>query len=360
MPAAGAVSPLRPALAAAAFYALFSAAGLALHGGDPLWFVWIGSAYADRQPGGTIGYDGQFVYYIARDGWAAVPHLDNPAYRLQRIGYPLLARALAGGAPAAIPWAMLLINFAAIVATTFLLAGWLARRALSPWYGLVYALSIGVVLAYSRDLTEPLAYALGGAGLLLWLAGRRAPALLLLALAGLTRETTLLLAAGVIPAELARRRVGRALGLAATALPWLVWQQVLHATLGASPLTVAAAMHLVPLRGALANLQLEPGRLTALGVVTLPALLLLAVGARAAWRQPTRPLAWLLLVHAAFALMLSDESSMHIMAAGRISIGLLLAVLLALPGWPPRARLAAALWPTLPTLLWLVPVLRWP
>jgi len=360
MPAAGVVSPLRPALAAAVFYVLFSALALALHGGDPLWFVWIGTAYAERQPGGTTGYDGQFVYYIARDGWAALPHLDNPAYRLQRIGYPLLARLLAGAAPAAIPWAMLAINLAAIVATTFLLAGWLARRALSAWYGLVYALSVGVFLSFSRDLTEPLAYALGTAGLLLWLAGRRAAALVLLALAGLTRETTLLLAAGLIPAELARRRYGRALGLAAAALPWLIWQQVLHAVLGDSPLVVAETLHFVPLGGAVANLQLEPGRLTALLVVGLPALLLFAVGARAAWRRPAQPLAWLLLVHSALALLFSDESYMHIMGVGRLSIGLLIAVLLALPAWPPRARLAAALWPTLPTLVWLVPVLSWP
>lgn len=359
MPAAGAVSPLRPALAAAAFYALFTAVGLALHGGDPLWFVWIGTAYADLQPGGTTGYDGQFVYYIARDGWAAVPHLDNPAYRLQRIGYPLLARLLAGGAPAAIPWAMLAINFAAIVATTFLLAGWLARQGLSAWYGLVYALSVGVFLSYSRDLTEPLAFGLGTAGLLLWLAGRRPAALLCLALAGLTRETTLLLAAGLIPAELARRQWGRALALAAVALPCVVWQLALQRVLGASPLAVAATLHVIPLQGALANLQLEPGKLTALLVVALPALLLLAVGARTAWRRPTQPIAWLLLVHSALALAFSDESYLHIMAVGRLSLGLLIAALLALPGWPPRARLATALWPTLPTVFWLLPVLAW-
>src|SRR4051812_24326300 len=107
-------------LAAAVFYGAFTLAGLALHGWNPLWFVWIGERYASGDPHGRTGYDGQFVYYIARDGVDAVPHLDSPAYRLGRILYPALAAGVSGGHQALIPWAMVLINFAAIVTTTAL------------------------------------------------------------------------------------------------------------------------------------------------------------------------------------------------------------------------------------------------
>ena len=50
--------------------------------------------FSELNPQGTTGYDGQFAYYIARDGFAAAPNLDNPSWRFQRIIYPALARAL--------------------------------------------------------------------------------------------------------------------------------------------------------------------------------------------------------------------------------------------------------------------------
>src|ERR1700753_3211820 len=47
------------------------------------------------------GYDGQFSYNIARYGWNAAPLIDLPAYRMQRILLPALARPFA-------PWPTLL------------------------------------------------------------------------------------------------------------------------------------------------------------------------------------------------------------------------------------------------------------
>src|SRR5262245_66439353 len=90
------------AATAAAFYAAFTLTALALHGWNPLWFVWIGEHYAYHDPNGRSGYDGQFVYYIARDGLDAVPHLDSPSYRLGRILYPALVARLRGGSLATI------------------------------------------------------------------------------------------------------------------------------------------------------------------------------------------------------------------------------------------------------------------
>src|SRR5262245_62003051 len=132
----GAVAPV--VLSAAAFYAAFTVAGLALHGWNPLWFVWIGERFSELVPHGRTGYDGQFIYYFARDGWAALPHIDNPPYRLQRILYPLLARWAALGHAAAIPWTMVAINAASIIATTWLVTRWLVAHQVWCWYGLVY------------------------------------------------------------------------------------------------------------------------------------------------------------------------------------------------------------------------------
>src|SRR5690348_16603456 len=80
--------------------------------------------YRYRSPDG-IGYDGQFAYYIALDPPNAHVYMDFPAYRYTRILYPMLARALAFGQPALIPYTLLLINYLAVVGGTLALALWL-------------------------------------------------------------------------------------------------------------------------------------------------------------------------------------------------------------------------------------------
>jgi hypothetical protein len=354
-----ATTPGRTAAAAAAFYAAFTITALAQHGWNPLWFVWIGERYASGVPSGRTGYDGQFVYYIARDGWAAAPHLDNPPYRFQRIVYPGLVRVLSGGDPAAVAWLMLAVNYAAIVVTTWLLARWLRDHRQPLWYGLAYPLFVGTFLAYSRDLTEPLAYGLAAAALLLWLSERRPAALILFAAAGLARETTLLFAAGAALAELASRRPGRVLALACTALPLLVWQLLLAARFGGMPLGPATGLHALPLWGALPHLSLEPGRVSALLFIGLPSLLLFPLALRWTWRDPRNPVGWVLALHCLLTLSLSDESYAHLMGVARVSLGVILALVLAAPALAPAARIAVALWAGAPTLVWLVPVLRW-
>ena len=67
------------------------------NGGDPLALVTIGTRFSEGNPTGTEGYDGQFVYYIARDPSTATQYIDVPAYRFQRILLPMLARFLAFG-----------------------------------------------------------------------------------------------------------------------------------------------------------------------------------------------------------------------------------------------------------------------
>jgi hypothetical protein len=70
-------------------------------GGDPLAFALLGTRFSEGDPQGTEGYDGQFAYQIALRPLSAAPYLDVPAYRYQRILYPMLARLLALGRPKA-------------------------------------------------------------------------------------------------------------------------------------------------------------------------------------------------------------------------------------------------------------------
>ena len=94
---------------------------------------------------------------------------------------------------------MLIINLLAVGAGTLAIGTWLRRRGVSPLFSLLYGLYPGLVFAVFRDLTEPLAFSL--VALAAVVLDRRSRTSLivgatLLALAGLTRETTLVFAFG--------------------------------------------------------------------------------------------------------------------------------------------------------------------
>ena len=101
---------------------IYLAIVLARTGGDPLTFATLGERYGEGRPNGSEGYDGQFAYYIAVDPTSARAKLDVPAYRYQRILYPLLARALGLGQMAWIPWSLLVVNLVALAMATDFLA----------------------------------------------------------------------------------------------------------------------------------------------------------------------------------------------------------------------------------------------
>jgi hypothetical protein len=354
--------PERPtwpsAVAVAAFYALFAAAALLLHGGDPMWFVWAGERFTQLDPAGRLGYDGQFVYYLAVDGWAAVPRLDAPAYRLQRILLPLIVRLLAVGSAAAVPWVIVAVNLAALVAATAVLGRWLRDRGLSVWWALAFSLFVGQVMAFSRDLTEPLAYALTAAGACAWLDGRRGRTVLFFALAGLTKETTLFFPAALLAAQ-ALRLDRRAWPLLLSFLPLALWELVLYGWFGQVAFTLAPKPVVVPLAGIVSHLNPEPGRLSALFFVALPALGLLVWAGWRLRRTPRCAAWWMVAFNAAPALFYGLAVYDHLMHAGRNISGLVLASLFTFPQLETRARVGLlALWVT-PTVIWVIPMLRW-
>ncbi len=357
-------------LVTALAYLLFTLAALGLHGCDPLWFAWLGERYMAGVPDGSIGYDGQFVYAIAIEGLEAVPLLDNPPYRLQRILLPLLVGLLSGGRPQVVAWAIPLVNGAAIVLGGYLLGRWLMEQGLSPWYALTYTGFVGTLMAYSRNVIEPLMGLLVIAAVIAWQRERLAQAALWLALAMLAKEIALLFGAGLALDALVRRRF-RPLGwLVVGAAPLLLWQVALYRWFGVLALRAGPGFDPVPLRGILGQLTWEPGRLSALLSVALPALALAAyvlwkiVGGEG-WRHGGATGSngqlglWLVMVHAVTLLFLPAAVYDHLMHAGRNAIGLVVAVVFAMPGLTRAGRrLALAYW-LLPSLAWLVPILRW-
>ena len=345
-------------LVTALAYAAFTVLGLALHGGSPLWFVWIGERWSEGVIGGRTGYDGQFAYYLARDGWAALPHLDAPAYRMSRILYPLSAAALSGGRAALVPWMMVAINYVAVVAGTAALARWLAVRATSPWWALAYAGCAGLVFAYSRDCTEPLAYGLAAAGTAAWLDRRRGFGWSLLILAPLAREATVVFALCLAIAAAIARRWREVAALAVTAVPMLAWQVYLTASVPAPAVGVVHLLEL-PLAGAFPIADLDPGRVAALLFLALPVAALLPGAVAWIAREPASPFGWLIALSALLVLIAPAQSYLHVLGLGRVAVGLVAALVLAFPILSREMRIAVTAFAVIPTLIWLPAMLWW-
>jgi hypothetical protein len=273
---------MRPWHVVGAIGLVYVAATLIRFDGDPRAFAVICPDPA-RIASGQCGYDGQFVYAIAVDPANAAARLDVPAYRFQRIVYPMLARALGLGQPTLIAWTLIAVNLVALMAGTAILESLLVAFGASRWYAPAYGLFAGTLMPVRLDLTEPLAYALALGGVWAVLRSRVLLSGALFALAALTKETTLVMAAGAVTGvwvegrrgegrrgegrrgegrrgEGRRRespptRAGReamVVGVMAV-VPFVVWQLVLRAWFGEFGVGSGGALgtpfEVVPLRG---------------------------------------------------------------------------------------------------------------
>ncbi|MFN8471912.1 MAG: hypothetical protein U0822_06930 [Anaerolineae bacterium] len=288
-------SPLWPALAAAVAYALLLVVVLGHHGFNLAYLVQAGDSFADSNHTppeltvlpASLGYDGQFYYRLALSPLTTSftefgIRLDNPAYRQQRILYPLAAWAVSFGQPSLVPSAMVLLNYLAVAALG-LVGGLYARNVgRNALWGIVFPFYPGLVFTVTKDLTEALAALL--LLLALWLTHRRrwAVAGVSLTLAVLTRETIVVVpvAAFLVWAVSKMRRqppeVGPLLFVPPLAI-WGVWELWLWARWGAWPVLAGGGNLALPGAGILAFLAAVARAPAAERLWTVELVLLLAL-----------------------------------------------------------------------------------
>ncbi|HLW16768.1 MAG TPA: hypothetical protein VKV69_05355 [Actinomycetota bacterium] len=157
-------------------------------------------------------YDGAYFYAIARDPFATGDEhklIDQAPYRYSHGGYGVLVWLLSFGRLSMIPNVLLILNLVGMGAAGALMSAIAVRYGRSGWWGLVIALSPGLIYAVTADTAEPVAIAFAAAGVLAWGHKRRGTAAAMLSIAVLCKEPMLVVPAGLLVWELLSWRRAR-------------------------------------------------------------------------------------------------------------------------------------------------------
>ena len=190
---------------------------------------------------GTGGYDGAMYRYLAHDPFLRkgyTRYMDGPQLRVRRILVPLAAWLLGFGQRAWIDGAYVAVEMIFLGLGVYWCAQLLESRGRSSVWGLLFVAVPGTLCSFDRMLLDGPLTALF-AGFLLYSEEQRWNRVWVIAmLAALTRETGLLLIAGLVMHQLLRRDWGRAAWFASTAGPALAWYAYLATRLPTAPLQI--------------------------------------------------------------------------------------------------------------------------
>ena len=149
------------------------------------------------------GYDGQFFYRLALEPFSTAERVDGvafdaPAYRQQRIGYPLLAFLTAALTQLPTVQALVIVNVVAVGAMVYFAARIAQYLGRSPAFALLLLAWPAFIFTLGLDLSEIVAAGLVLGGLRFAMGHRHSLAVVLLSGAVLTRETTALVAVAAL------------------------------------------------------------------------------------------------------------------------------------------------------------------
>jgi len=242
-------------------------------------------------PGLTVrsdigGYDGVAFYRLAVNPFTRAKKaygitLDNPPYRQQRIGYPLLVWIASLGNARAVPLMMVVSNVLALIAMAAV------GDALAPRWGVLFALYPGFILTLSRDTSEIVACMFMLATALALSRQRFIAASILLTCATLTRETALLIAIALAIVWAWKKSVP-AITFAIPIGVYVVWQAILAMIWGRLPVVAGAPATALPFSefakflAAAAPRRIQLQRLNFMECIYLALLVILAV---IAWKR---------------------------------------------------------------------------
>jgi hypothetical protein len=174
----------------------------------------------------SSGYDGQFYHLVAHDPFFRrdlISAVDSPRYRYGRILVPLLAYLLAFGNDRYVDAAYIFVTWLSIFAGTYWLCRFAVLRSYPASLGIMFIAAPAVLVTIDR-LTVDAALTACCAGFALYTSEQSDWKLYaVLAAAGLTRETGLLLVVACCVWLAARRHWRRAVIIATAGIPTIGW-----------------------------------------------------------------------------------------------------------------------------------------
>jgi hypothetical protein len=176
---------------------------------------------------GELGYDGQLFLTLALDPALREPGtltaLDNPRYRYRRILFPFLGHVLVGGNPAAVPYALVILNVFLFAAMAAVAAAIFEAFKKPPFWGLGVMAVPGYWCAFFLATSDLLAGLLLLLSILAVLHNRLGRFAVLYALMILTHETLLLAGGGLMFFLLCKGNIGGVIKMAAGIIPAGIW-----------------------------------------------------------------------------------------------------------------------------------------
>jgi hypothetical protein len=327
--------------------------------------VFILETPADLPAGQTwgVGYDGRFSYAIASHPWGSTQDLDQPGFRYQRILYPLIVRLLSLGNAGWVPWIMLALNLLAVFIGSAVLGELLVRHGRSAWFALVFFLSLAFLLSVRLDSLEPLTFCLALSGWLAYEKRKILLAIILFALAGLTKEIGLLFPLALIAWEIVRNRWRRAAWLVASLLPYAGWYVLCYFWFGLPQEQVAkSSFEWIPFYG-VRYLQDPISRVLVGYFVLLPAVVFGVIALITLLRNPrgeSSKTVILVLLEVGLVALMPQPTWVDAIAILRLGLGLLLGVLLWASMAPRRyLTLIAAYWGPSAIVFFMIPNILW-
>jgi len=198
------------------------------------WFHYYRESEVLKTISAFENYDGQFNFFMAFDPFLSAYRddpqtyfrfIDEPAYRCGRIGFPLLVKLFSLNDPVAFPKTIVWLILVSHIAGAFFLLKIVIHIGKNPLWTFLYLLVPGFYYSLDFGLPESFCTAFLLAGLYAYLKGRLAWAVAALAAAMLFRETSFFLVVVLAADEAFRkRRLPRAMAVASSAIPYLLWR----------------------------------------------------------------------------------------------------------------------------------------
>jgi hypothetical protein len=319
----------RPSVVVAFAYIMLLGLFTITRGYSALDFVHLGTIWAQHNPAGTWGYDGQFYYQIAHNPLNAYMYMDNASYRYQHILYGLVVGALSLGQPVLIPYMLLFVNLLSVVLSVEIVSRLLVKHGLSPWFSLAMGLYFGQAAANMFDTAEPFTYLLVCIGVWMLEEKNLTMAALLMGLATLSREIAVLFPAGYALYFLIRKDWQAFIRFTVLGiLPLLLWLIILRIIFGKTGVKFAPPFEHRPFAGIFYYSQALRKFWLLILIILVPTVAGWIVIGRELLRRKFGQVFFVLLANLALITFMSHSSYSDLVTSGRIAVGLVLAVVL--------------------------------